>query len=718
MQTEIYGISDATGALTGNWIDATGVRRGFSGDEIIEVPDAVATYSDFVNSAGAVIGSYIGDDGIHRPYLRSRDNRFVSFDLPTPETPEFFLVHGITDTFVSVSRAQVLGDVTRTYVGSFAEGFQELKFPDSVRTEGWNINQDVSVVGHYDTADGRRHGFIARLTSGEVPVVDPVVTPDYTFETIEVEGVDFLALTASSDFEGYAGYTKSPDGEKDVGFTLIDGVFTTYDYPGALNTYFYALGNDGTAAGYYQASDGLHHGVILENGELRRYDFPNAVQTEIYGISDVTGVLTGSFIDVAGVRRGFSGDRIIEVPGALATFADFSTGTGAVAGVYLDSDGVYQGYVHAPDGRLIFADVLEISAGDWFFVHGITDFGVIVVRSQAVGDIVRTYVGRFGELGELQYPESLSTEGWNINRDGSVVGHYESADGGTHGFIARPVSTIPTEPVVVPTDFTFETIEVPGVDFLELTASSDFNDYAGNALSPDGQKRLGFTLIDGVFETYDYPGSQHTYFYALGNDGRAAGYYEDSDGLHHGLILENGELRRYDFPNAVETEIYGISDATGVLTGNWTDAEGVRRGFSGETIVEVPGAAATYADFVSGSGTIVGSFINSDGVYKGYGRAPDGRFIFVDVVEGSAVDWLFIHGINDVGVFVVRAQVAGDVPRTYVGRYGQLRELQFPESLSTAGYNINQDGSVVGHYQSADGRTHGFIARPTRPNRT
>ena len=48
---------------------------------------------------------------------------------------------------------------------------------------------------------------------------------NYTFETIDVEGVDFLAITASSDFEDYAGYTRSPDGDKEVAFTLIDGVF-------------------------------------------------------------------------------------------------------------------------------------------------------------------------------------------------------------------------------------------------------------------------------------------------------------------------------------------------------------------------------------------------------------------------------------------------------------------------------------------------------------
>ena len=97
---------------------------------------------------------------------------------------------------------------------------------------------------------------------------------NYTFETIDVPGVDFLALTASSDFEDYAGYTESADGEKMVAFTLIDGVFMTYDFPGAQNTYFYALGNDGRAAGYYEDSEGLHHGVILEDGKNASIRFP------------------------------------------------------------------------------------------------------------------------------------------------------------------------------------------------------------------------------------------------------------------------------------------------------------------------------------------------------------------------------------------------------------------------------------------------------------
>ena len=117
---------------------------------------------------------------------------------------------------------------------------------------------------------------------------------NYTFETIDVEGVDFLAVAASSDFGDYAGYTKNAD-EKIVGFTLIDGVFMTHDFPGAQETRFYALGNNGQAAGYYVDSEGHHRGVVLENGELRGYDFPGSVQTELWGISDSTGGTDGEF---------------------------------------------------------------------------------------------------------------------------------------------------------------------------------------------------------------------------------------------------------------------------------------------------------------------------------------------------------------------------------------------------------------------------------------
>ena len=562
------------------------------------------------------------------------------------------------------------------------------------------------------------------LMNTEAQDGDPLITAsaseNYTFETIDVPGVDFLALTASSDFEDYAGYTKSDDGEKEVAFTLIDGVFTTYDFPNSQNTYFFALGNNGNAAGHYQDSDGLFHGIVLENGELREYNFPGSVQTEIYGISDATGKLTGNFTDADGVRRGFSGDEVIEAPGASETYADFVNSSGGMVGSYIDADGLYHPYVRTPGGRFVSLDLPGAPNLEYFFVHGINDAGVIVARVKRVDDVPGTLVGTFQEgLQVFKVPDSVSTEGYNINQDGSIVGNYDSADGRRRGFIARPVEDtapqVSDEPVVTPTDlnYTFESIDVPGVDFLALTASSDFEDYAGYMKSPDGEKEVAFTLIDGVFTTYDFPGSQNTYFFALGNNGNAAGHYQDSDGLYHGIALENGELREYNFPGSVQTEIYGISDATGALTGNFTDAAGIRRGFSGDQIIEAPGAPETFADFVNASGRLVGSYIDADGIYHPYVRNPEARFISIDLPQAAQLEYFFVHGINDVGTLVGRTKRLGDVPRTVVGsfQYG-LQNLQFPGSISTEGWNINQDGSVVGHYDSPDGRRHGFIARP------
>ena len=541
---------------------------------------------------------------------------------------------------------------------------------------------------------------------------DALASDNYTFETIDVPGVDFLELTASSDFEDYAGNTPSADGEKEVAFTLIDGVFTTYDYPGSQGTYFYALGNNGLAAGHYKDSNGLFHGVVLENGELRQYDFPGAVETEIYGYSDSTGVLTGNFTDASGVRRGFSGETIIEFPGATETYADFVSSLGNIVGSYVDAEGTYHAYLRGPGGSFATLDIPEIPNQEYFFLHGINDALVAVGRAKAVDGVPRTFVGNPVNLQEFRVPGAVSTEGWNINQDSSVVGHYISADGRTHGFIARPAQETVVRP---PPDlnYTFESIDVPGVEFLAVTASDDFGNYAGNMRSADDEKDVAFTLINGVFTTYDFPGSQGTYFYALGNDGTAAGHYQDNNGLYRGVILENGELRQYDFPSAVQTEIYGLSDATGALTGSFIDASGVRRGFSGDTIVERPGAKETYADFVSWTGHIVGSYVDADGIYHAYMRSSVGRFLSIDLPDALNLEYFFLHGLNRTRTVVGRAKAVGDVPRTYVGSPLNLQELRVPGAVSTEGWNINQDGSVVGHYDSADGRRHGFIARLT-----
>ncbi len=267
-------------------------------------------------------------------------------------------------------------------------------------------------------------------------------------------------------------------------------------------------------------------------------------------------------------------------------------------------------------------------------------------------------------------------------------------------------------------DYIFETIEVPGVDFLEVAASNDFGDYAGNTRSSDGEKTIGFTLIDGVFKTYDFPGALKTNFYALDNAGKAAGHYKGTDGLYHGVIMEDGELTQYDFPDAVQTFIFGISDETGALSGNIVDESGVTRAFSGELTITFPGAVKTYGDFVNAAGVVVGSYVDADGMPHGFMRNPDGSFITIDIPATPELRFLFVNAINDVGVIVFRAMAVDDIQRSYILLPGgTFQELRVPDSVNTVVRNINQDGSIIGYYDLTDDRRLGFVGRPKmQPN--
>ena len=283
-------------------------------------------------------------------------------------------------------------------------------------------------------------------------------------------------------------------------------------------------------------------------------------------------------------------------------------------------------------------------------------------------------------------------------------------------FAGYAVAQVGTETPIA--DYTFETIEVPGVDFLEVAASNDFGDYAGNTRSPDGEKTVGFTLIDGVFTTYDFPGSLNTYFYALDNAGKAAGHYKGTDELYHGVIMQDGELTQYDFPGAAQTFIYGLSDETGALSGNIVDEAGVSRAFSGDMPIAFPGAVATYGDFVNAAGAVVGSYVDADGMPHGFIRHPDGSFTTIDLPKMPNLEFLFVNTITDLGLIGFRAKAVDDVLRSYILLPdGTLYEVRLPGSVSTVVRNVNQDGSIIGYYDSADGRRLGFIGRPTpHPN--
>ena len=262
-------------------------------------------------------------------------------------------------------------------------------------------------------------------------------------------------------------------------------------------------------------------------------------------------------------------------------------------------------------------------------------------------------------------------------------------------------------------EYLFERIEVPGVDFLELTSTNDLGHFAGNTRSPDGENMVGFTLIDGVLSTYGVPNSLTFGFYGLNNAGQAVGFYQDVNEVSHGMIVQAGELTQYDFPGAAETEIFGVSES-GLLIGDIFDIEGTIHGFVGDEQFDVPGAVTTYADDMNAAGSLVGSYVDADGIYHGYIRHADGSFTTFDYPGVlSNLEYLFVNAINDAGVIVFRAKAFDSLERTYIRLpNGTLKALKFPGSVTTVARDINREGQVVGYYDTLDGRRHGFIATP------
>ena len=177
-------------------------------------------------------------------------------------------------------------------------------------------------------------------------------------------------MTSSNDFGHYAGNTRNPDDGKLIGFTLIDGVFSTHDVRDSQRTVFFGLNNVGQAAGFYVDQEDVYHGVILQDGEFTEFNFPGAVDTQPYGIGEA-GQLIGNIVDAEGISHGFVGNTQIDVPGAERTYADHVNTAGVVVGSYIDADGKPHGFLHHPDGTFTTIDVPEIFSLKVLFVDPI-----------------------------------------------------------------------------------------------------------------------------------------------------------------------------------------------------------------------------------------------------------------------------------------------------------------------------------------------------------
>jgi len=319
--------------------------------------------------------------------------------------------------------------------------------------------------------------------------------------------------------------------------------YTTLDPPNASETIVFSISENGTIAGYYQATGSQQYEsfVISPAGAYKFQEIPFAYSTEVAGVNN-GGSTIGYYYSQGDLQHeyamvGQSGKiDFFDPPRAkrIYTRCGAINNLNEVTGVHTDSH---------------------------FVQHGFT------------ADL-------FGMLTVFDPPGSKSTVGLAINDSGVVAGGYFTYTGGNplHGFVRDQLGNITT--------FDAPGAGTQGDQGTEVTAINSVGQVVGYYGDSNSVYHAFLRGVDGTVTEFDAPDATGfgTYAYGINSAGEVVGYYFDSTEAAHGFLRDQyGNFTEFDDPSAGTgqyqgTFAFGISD-TGVIAGYYEDSEGSVHGF-------------------------------------------------------------------------------------------------------------------------------------------
>jgi hypothetical protein len=171
-------------------------------------------------------------------------------------------------------------------------------------------------------------------------------------------------------------------------------------------------------------------------------------------------------------------------------------------------------------------------------------------------------------------------------------------------------------------------------------------------------------------------------------------------------------ITTFDYPGTGNlTEPQKINEA-GDIVGVYVDSRGVQRGFvrfsngtfSAPIVDPNDTVGFTQARGINNSGTVCGDYVGSDGNEHGF-FLSGGTFTEYDVPGETDTD---VFGINDAGVF---AGLFGrnEIDQAFISKGGTITSWSVPGALSTFAYEINNSNRLtVGYYIGSSGILHGY----------
>jgi hypothetical protein len=255
------GINPA-GAVTGTYVDANLVSHGFLRARdgtftTIDPPGSIGAYvgnyfglvGPPINPAGAITGTYLDASGVQHGFLRARDGTFTTFDPPgsTLTVPQGInAARTITGFYFDVN--SVFHGFLRAPDGTFTT----FDAPGAVLgTAAEGINCAGTIAGFYADASFVFHGFL-RARDGTFTSFDaPGSAPPFGTNPTGINPAGAITGWYFDMSSVFHGFLRAPD-----------GTITNVDPPGSEDTFAAVINPAGVITGDYVDASGATHGFL------------------------------------------------------------------------------------------------------------------------------------------------------------------------------------------------------------------------------------------------------------------------------------------------------------------------------------------------------------------------------------------------------------------------------------------------------------------------
>jgi hypothetical protein len=304
---------------------------------------------------------------------------------------------------------------------------------------------------------------------------------------------------------------------------------------GNQGTYPRSISNTGTIAGYYVDFANQSHG-FLQKGAMTTFDAPGAVNTYAYSINSA-GAITGDFFDGTayhGFGRNTSGGiATFDAPGAVGgTFPKGINDAGVIAGLFVDANGASHGFVRSVAGTITTFDAPGAGTGygQGTLVTSINNAGVIIGHYDDANNIYHGFErDASGAITTFDSPGATNTFAWSINSTGVIAGSYEDSDYATHGYVLSTAGEYTSFSAPAPAWAT----QGVSIDSAGVVAAEEWI-----KTQDGGETELGMIrFASGAMQSFAGPKAAGTWTTGINDSNFIVGYYTTAGSVTKGFLL-------------------------------------------------------------------------------------------------------------------------------------------------------------------------------------